>query len=194
MKTNPAELAAVFATIKRHDIPYSRLTLSSTYQARSTPEDPELPALAATIKAVGLLQNLVVVEGHGDDFEVCAGGRRFAAIGMLVADNVLPQDHPVPSIIIAAEHAQHTSLIENDARKAMHLGDVYTAYARLRTEGMSVSAIAAAHGASESAVRKLLALGNVSPKLMQLFSGLASVSRTAAYAALSLSAICTGVR
>jgi len=169
METNPAELATVLDTLKRHDIPYSHLTLRSTYQARSTSEDTELPALAATIKTVGLLQNLVVVERHGGDFEVCAGGRRFAAVGMLVADNVLPQDHPVPCIIIAAEHAQHASLIENDARKAMHPSDVYAAYARLRTDGMSVSAIATAHGASESAVRKLLALGNVSPKIMMRF-------------------------
>src|SRR3546814_13057469 len=36
-------------------------------------------------------------------------------------------------------------------------------------ENWTVAAIAAAHGASESAVKKLLALGGVSPTLMQLF-------------------------
>lgn len=39
----------------------------------------------------------------------------------------------------------------------------------MRADNWSVAAIAAAHGATESAVKKLLALGSVSPALMQLF-------------------------
>ncbi|KAG1257976.1 hypothetical protein G6F65_015725 [Rhizopus arrhizus] len=69
-----------------------------------------------------------------------------------------------------AEYAHHASLIENIARKAMHPDDVYESYAQLRAEkNWTIEAIAAAHGATGSAVKKLLALGAVSPKLMQLF-------------------------
>lgn len=65
--------------------------------------------------------------------------------------------------------ARHASLIENIARRAMHPVDVFESYARLRADGWTVQAIAAAHGASEKAVKKLLALGSVSPAFMALF-------------------------
>lgn len=173
MKLDSTELAAVHAAATRMEIPHSQLRLSDTYQARSLEgrkQDPEILELKATIQAMGgLLQNLVVVAAPDGSYEVCAGGRRWMALGLLIEDGSLPADYPVPCLVIPAVHAHHASLIENIGRKAMHPADVYTAYARLRDENWTVAAIAAAHGASESAVKKLLVLGSVSPKLMQLF-------------------------
>lgn len=173
MKLDSNELAAVHAAATRMEIPHSQLRLSEAYQARSSQDrkqDAEILELKATIKAMGgLLQNLVVVAVPDGSYEVCAGGRRWTALGLLIADGVFPADCPVPCLVIPAAHAHHASLIENIGRKAMHPAAVYAGYARLRAENWTVAAIAAAHGASESAVKKLLALGTVSPTLMQLF-------------------------
>ncbi|WLW63599.1 ParB N-terminal domain-containing protein [Achromobacter aegrifaciens] len=173
MKLDSNELAAIHAAATRVDIPHSQLRLSDTYQARGLEDrkrDPEILELKATIQAMGvLLQNLVVVAVPDGSYEVCAGGRRWTALGLLIEDGVFPSDYPVPCLVIPAVYAHHASLIENIGRKAMHPADVYAGYARLRAEDWTVAAIAAAHGASESAVKKLLALGSVSPALMQLF-------------------------
>lgn len=173
MKLDSNELAAVHAAATRTEIPHSRLRLSEAYQARSSEDrkqDTSILELKATIQAMGgLLQNLVVVAAPDGFYEVCAGGRRWTALGLLIADGVFPADYPVPCLVIPPAHAHHASLIENIGRKAMHPADVYAGYARLRAENWTVAAIAAAHGASESAVKKLLALGSVSPTLMQLF-------------------------
>lgn len=173
MKMDSQELAAVHAAGVRTDIPYAQLRLSQTYQARrigDPQDDPDVLPLKATIAAVGgLLHNLVVVAMPGGGYEVCAGGRRFVAIGLLIEEGIFPASYGVPCLVIPAEHAHHASLIENVARRAMHPADVYASYARLRAEGMTVEAIAAAHGADEKAVKKLLALGGVSPALMAQF-------------------------
>lgn len=173
MKFDSNELAAIHAAAKRIDIPHSQLRLSETYQARGAQDrkqDAEILQLKATIRVMRvLLQNLVVVAAPDGFYEVCAGGRRWTALGLLIDDGDFPADYPVPCLVIPAEYAHHASLIENVGRKAMHPADVYTAYARLRDENWTVAAIAAAHGAAESAVKKLLALGSISPTLMQLF-------------------------
>ncbi|WP_287955606.1 ParB/RepB/Spo0J family partition protein [Achromobacter sp.] len=173
MKFDSKELAAVHAASIRTEIPYAHLRLSETYQARrpqDAKQDPEILELKATIMAMGgVLHNLVVVACADGTYEVCAGGRRWTCIGLLIKDGAFPADYVVPCLIIPAEFAHHASLIENIGRKAMHPADTFESYARLRNENWTIEAIAAAHGATESAVKKLLALGNVSPTLMQLF-------------------------
>jgi len=173
MKMDSTELAALYAVSKRADIPYAELKLSKEYQARRPGElkdDPEVLSLKATIQAIGgLLHNLVVVECADGGYEVCAGGRRWTALGLLVQDGVLPDSHPVPCLVIPADMARFASLIENEQRKAMHPADVFTTYAKLRADGWTIQAIATAHGAAELSVKKLLALGSVSPVLMELF-------------------------
>lgn len=173
MKMDSTELAAVHAGSMRADISYAQLGLSKQYQARQPGElkdDPEVLSLKGTIQAIGgLLHNLVVVECADGGYEVCAGGRRWTALGLLVADGVLPASHPVPCLVIPPEMARFASLIENEQRKAMHPADVFTTYAKLREDGWTIQAIATAHGAAELSVKKLLALGSVSPALMEQF-------------------------
>lgn len=169
------EHAAILNSSQHIVVPFSNLRLSERYQARklTDTERRQLPAvhqLAASIVALGILQNLVVIASDEEGvYEVCAGGNRLAAIGLCVSNGQMPDGFPVPCLLIDAEHAHHASLIENMARSAMHPADVYESYARLRSSGMTVGEIAAAHGAAETAVRKLLALADVAPSLMSEF-------------------------
>ena len=86
MKLDSNELAAVHAAATRTEIPHSQLRLSEAYQARGLEDrkqDAEILELKATILAMGgLLQNLVVVAAPDGSYEVCAGGRRWTALGL----------------------------------------------------------------------------------------------------------------
>ena len=82
MKLSKAEIDAIIAASPRTTVPFSKLVLSASYQAR--PRDSKsrlsIAELAASIKDSGVLQNLVVVKGAHGTHEVCAGGRRLDAL------------------------------------------------------------------------------------------------------------------
>lgn len=170
MNTNSTEIAAIAAAAVRQDVPLSALQLACDYQARTRQPAMTIEQLAATILAVGLLNNLIVVDEGNGNFSVCAGGRRLAALQFLLEQGKITSDFPVAVRIIAREHAHHASLIENVAREDMHRADLIGAYDRLRRDhNMSAEAIAVAHGASVLSVKKLLALANIAPDLLDLF-------------------------
>ncbi|MFY2610873.1 ParB/RepB/Spo0J family partition protein [Achromobacter xylosoxidans] len=171
MMNNVAEIAAIKAAATRSDIPLSNLILSQAHQARKirAGKKTTIAQLAATIKTVGgLLQNLVVVQGADGMYEVCAGGRRLEALQLLHTAGDIPADFPVPCLIIPTDKAHHASLIENDAREDMHVADLIGAYGRLHADGWTPDAIATAHGVAVLAVKRMLALADLAPELMEL--------------------------
>ena len=76
MKLSKQELEAVIAASPRSFVPFNKLVLSPTYQAR--PENPAAPLplaeLAASIDAAGLLHNLIVVRGARGLRIACTAG------------------------------------------------------------------------------------------------------------------------
>lgn len=132
-------------------IPLDRLMLSAI-NVRKTDRAADIAALAESIAVHGLKQNLVVVPAHfstgdpapahmdgepaksggkhvwADKFEVIAGGRRFQAMQLLVEQDRLAADHPVPCRLEAREEATDTSLIENIERVTMNPADELDAY------------------------------------------------------------------
>lgn len=125
--------------------------------------------LAANIEANGLLQNLVVRKGKKGRFLVTAGGRRLSALNLLVVTGKIAADYPVNCILREADEATEISLSENFAREAMSPIDEYEAFIALVDQGKPVADIAARFGTTEVMVRKRLALGRVSPVLLDLF-------------------------
>lgn len=124
-------------------------------------------ALAASIARVGLLQNLtVILAAAGEHYEVVAGGRRFAALQLLVKQDVMAEDGPVPCLVVANASARTASLTENVQREAMHPADQFEAFAALVAEGRSIEDIAADFAVTPLVVRRRLKLGNVSPRLL----------------------------
>ena len=146
-------------------IPLSQLRPSSRNVRKSG--GTSIPELASSIARVGLLQNLTVTASSDDQhYEVAAGGRRLAALKLLVKRRRLAKDHEVPCLLVPDAAARTVSLTENVQREAMHPGEQFEAFAALVAEGRPVEDIAADFGVTPLVVQRRLKLANVSPRLL----------------------------
>ena len=148
-------------------VPLSRLVLRPTGRnVRKTPR-MSIPELAASIKRVGLLQNLIVIAiPDSEHYEVVAGGRRLAALKLLAKKRRIPKEWDVPCLLVADGTARTASLTENVQREAMHPADQFEAFAALVAEGRPIEDIAADFSVTPLVVQRRLKLANVSPRLM----------------------------
>lgn len=171
MKFSKAEIEAVIEASPRTTIPFNKLILSVTYQARlaGSTSKMSIAELAASIKESNVLQNLIVVKGARGLFEVCAGGRRLEALTLLVANGDIAENYPVPVLIVPADKALIASLAENCFHIPLHPAEEYTAFAKLTAQGKSVEDVAAAFGVTPLVVKRRMKLATVSPKLMAQF-------------------------
>lgn len=157
-------------------IPLHRLK-KSPKNARKTPHPKaDIEALAASIAAKGLLQNLVVEPEHKDDgketgyYLVTIGeGRRLAHL-LRAKRKEIKKAELVRCILDTAHNAHEISLAENVIRSAMHPADQFEAFEKLhREEGMAAEDIAARFGVTPSVVKQRLKLGAIAPTLMQAY-------------------------
>jgi ParB family transcriptional regulator, chromosome partitioning protein len=126
--------------------------------------------LAASIKAHGLIHNLVVTKAtKGDKHEVVAGARRLAALNKLAKDKVIPKTWDVPCRVVDADASTESSLAENTIRQAMHPADQFTAFQQLVAGGLGFEEIASRFGVTPITVRQRLKLANVAPRLFELY-------------------------
>ena len=145
-------------------IPLNKLTISEQ-NIRRTDRKADLHALTASIKSLGLLQNLSVTRAGNDRYTVVAGGRRLVALKALAKQGVLAKDFPVPCHILDDADALESSLAENVQRVAADAMDEVEAFATLREQGFDVGAIAQRFGVAHRHVEQRLALASLSPKL-----------------------------
>lgn len=171
MKLSKAEFEAVIQASQRTFIPFHQLVLSVDHQVRTAGSTPRMSIaeLAASISECGVLQNLIVVKGARNTHEVCAGGRRLEALAQLVAAGDLPENVPVPVLVVQAEHGLIASLSENAFHLPMHPADEFEAFAKLVARGKPVEDVAAAFGVTPMVVKRRMKLAAVSPKLMAQF-------------------------
>jgi ParB family transcriptional regulator, chromosome partitioning protein len=157
------------ASSRIRNIPLSQLVLSPA-NVRKTPataaEDAELEA---SIRAKGILQNLIVHSVHDGLYEVDAGGRRLGVLQKLAAEGVINADDKIPCKSEEPEDAAETSLAENTIRVAMHPADEFVAMAALIDAGATIEDVALRFGASERHVRQRLRLGKLAPELLDAF-------------------------
>ena len=115
MKFSKAEIDAVIAASPRTTVPLNKLVLCDERQVRPQGSTPKLSIaeLAASIKDSGVLQNLIVVKGVRGWYEVSAGGRRLEALTVLTHADDIPENYPVPVLIVPADKALIASLAEN---------------------------------------------------------------------------------
>ena len=104
-------------------------------------------------------------------YGVVAGGRRFAALQLLVTSKRLAKNAAVPCIVRRAGAAEEDSLAENTMREALHPLDQFRAFQTLREDhGLGVEEIAARFFVTPAVVRQRLKLAAVSPKLQDLYT------------------------
>jgi ParB family chromosome partitioning protein len=134
----------------------------------------DIEALAASIGARGLLQNLVVEPETKKDeptgfYLVTVGEGRRLAQCLRVKKGEIRKDEPVRCVIDAEANPEEISLAENVIRSGMHPADEYAAFAKLHDQGLSAEDIAARFHVSVAVVRQRLKLGALSPKLIDLY-------------------------
>ncbi|NLR76590.1 ParB/RepB/Spo0J family partition protein [Leeia aquatica] len=146
-------------------LPVSRLR-PGKYQPRSHMDVAALDELAASIKAQGLIQPILVRAVSDTDYEIIAGERRWRAsqLAGLTEVPVLVRDVP-------DEAALAIALIENIQRQELNALEEAQGLQRLIDEfGMTHDSAATAVGRSRSAVSNLLRLLQLSRPVQALLS------------------------
>jgi ParB family chromosome partitioning protein len=150
-----------------------QLALSPTNVRKTPATEAEDAELEASIRAHGILQNLIVhatgIDGKGV-YLVDAGGRRLKILQKLAAEGVIDAKHyKVSCKIEQPEQAVETSLAENTVRAAMHPADEFVAMAELIDADHAIEDIARRFGTSERHVKQRLRLGKLAPELLDAY-------------------------
>ncbi|HEV2817636.1 MAG TPA: ParB N-terminal domain-containing protein [Allosphingosinicella sp.] len=131
----------------------------------------DIANILPSVRQCGVLVPLLVRPNGGPDaFEIVAGRRRF-----LAAKAVAEEGGEAPAlpcgIIEAGDDAAalEASLIENFARLDPDEVTQWETFARLVKEGRGIDGIAATFGVTERLVRRILALGNLLPRIRTLY-------------------------
>ncbi|CAI9405036.1 Nucleoid occlusion protein [Pleomorphomonas sp. T1.2MG-36] len=157
-------------------VPLNKLK-KSPRNARKTPHsEAHVEALAASIAAKGMLQNLVVEPETNTDgeltgfyFVTIGEGRRLAQM-LRVKRKQIKKSEPIRCVLDTENDATEISLDENVTREAMHPADQFERFRELaENRGWGAEEIAARFGVTAHVVRQRLRLGAVSPKLMQVY-------------------------
>ena len=101
------------------------------------PENPRkevsaetLGELSESIRAVGVLQNLVAYR-EDERYFVVGGGRRLRALEALLQEGAITPDYPVPVRVMPREEALEIALVENLQREDMSPAEEVEAVAKL---------------------------------------------------------------
>ncbi len=134
------------------------------YQPRTHMDQAALEELAASIKAQGVVQPIVVRALANGNYEIVAGERRWRAAQIAGLDTIPAVVRRVPD-----EAAIAIALIENIQREDLNPIEEAHALQRLIDEfGMTHQRVAEAVGRSRAAVTNLLRLLALSPELRQM--------------------------
>ncbi|CAN5135462.1 ParB/RepB/Spo0J family partition protein [soil metagenome] len=161
-------------------IPLDKLSVSKT-NMRYGKKAPDVSDILPTVRSRGVLQPIIVRPNCAPDgYEIVAGSRRFHA-ARIVADERRAGADPVndgediavlPCAILDDgddADAVEASMIENMARLDPDEVTRWETFTRLVKEGRSVEDIGATFGLPDLAIRRVLALGNLLPRIRDLY-------------------------
>lgn len=146
----------------------------SAVNMRHGKKAPDVSDILPTVRKRGIIVPVILrpatTEGR---FELVAGRRRVHAARIAQADEGAdPELGRVPSAIMEAGDdaaALEASLIENLARLDPDEVTQWETFTRLVKEGREVDDIAATFGLPDLTIRRVLALGNLLPRIRQLY-------------------------
>lgn len=146
-----------------------------TINARRVRNDDGIAELKASIHAHGLVQPLRVRRGENGRYRIVAGSRRhrvlceLATAGESAAGVAVTPDFQVPVLIGEEDDttARELSQAENFIRLPQHEADTYETFRELADRGLAEPQIAARFGIDPKRVRRMLALGRLSPMIIE---------------------------
>jgi ParB family chromosome partitioning protein len=151
-----------------HLLPLARLKLHPG-NTRKAGTREQIEALAASIEAHGLINNLVGTPDQRGSTEfvwIIAGGRRLAALQMLARKRRWPASQLVPVLVRADDEiTNEASLAENIMRQALSPLAEARAFALLVDDGADDAGVAARFGTTVRHVRQRLRLAALSPRV-----------------------------
>ena len=164
---SPDIAAAVKSEAAPHVLPLERLQ-AGKYQPRTRMDEGSLQELAASIRAQGLMQPILVRPVSAEKYEIIAGERRFRAAHLAGLDEVPVLVKNVPDQAAAA-----MALIENIQREDLNPLEEAQGIQRLLDEfNFTHEQAAESVGRSRSAVSNLLRLLNLAaPVQTMLLAG-----------------------
>lgn len=136
------------------------------------PADEDLPQLAGTIAAAGVLIAPIVRPGRKDEqaFMVLDGRRRRMALLLRRDRGEIDDDVEVTCQLAVSKAAQAAALVlPNKERAPLHTAAVILAIGKFRKARMDTAAIARALGYDLVEIRRLEALAGVHPKVLTAF-------------------------
>lgn len=152
-------------------IDQDKLSVSKT-NMRYGKKAPDVSDILPTVRKRGVIQTLLVrpncQDGH---FEIVAGSRRFHAARIVAQET--GEAEPLPCRILAEADdaaAVEASMIENLARLDADEVTQWETFTRLVKEGREVDDIAATFGLPDLMIRRILALGNLLPRIRSLYA------------------------
>src|SRR5208282_3048494 len=151
----------------RH-IPIGELKIAAV-NMRHGRKEPDVSDILPSVRARGILQPLLV-RPNGEGYEIVAGRRRYFCAKAVEAER--GEIEPLPCAIMEPgddASALEASLIENLARLDPDEMSQYETFVRLAKEGKSVAEIAGTFGITEIMVKRRLALGNLLPRIRELY-------------------------
>ncbi|ENT7030782.1 ParB/RepB/Spo0J family partition protein [Salmonella enterica] len=160
-------LSAVLAQTEEQHVPLSAL-VKSPQNVRIVPYSAEsVRELADSIKGIGLLQNLVVHLLPDGLYGVAAGGRRLAAMSLLVTEKMLPPDWPVRVKVVPEDLATAASLTENGQHLEMHPAEQIAGFRAMAAEGKTPAQTGDLLGYSPRHVQRMLKLAGLAPVILE---------------------------
>lgn len=158
-------------------IPLGKLFVDKT-NMRLRQKAPDVSDILPTVRTRGVLQTLLVRPANGEGlYGIVAGSRRFHA-GRIVAEErraageAEPDAFMLPCAILEDGDdaaAVEASMIENMARLDPDEVSQWESFTRLVKEGRGIDDISTTFGLPELAVRRVLALGNLLPRIRDLY-------------------------
>jgi ParB family chromosome partitioning protein len=132
---------------------------------------PDVSDILPTVRKRGIIQPLIVKPANDEGRSgIVAGCRRWTANGIARAEGL---DHgPLPCAILEPgddADAIEASMIENLARLDPDEVTQWESFVRLVKEGRDVADISATFGLPELTVKRILALGNLLPRIRDLY-------------------------
>lgn len=152
-------------------IDQDKLSVSKT-NMRYSKKAPDVSDLLPTVRKRGIIQTLLVrPAAEAGQFEIVAGARRFHAARIVAAETGEPE--PLPCRILAETDdaaAIEASMIENLSRLDADEVTQWETFTRLVRQGRDVADIAATFGLPDLTIARVLALGNLLPRIRQLYA------------------------